>query len=86
MTYFLFVFFFFYFCNMKKTELNRRIGRRIVDLREKKGWMQADLARACKKDRQALEKVENGKVNSTIYTLYEISKALDVSLTSIVDV
>lgn len=71
---------------MKKSELNKRIGRRVVDLREKKGWMQADLARACKKDRQALEKVENGKVNSTIYTLYEISKALEVPLTAIVDV
>ncbi|WP_262713264.1 helix-turn-helix transcriptional regulator [Aquimarina algiphila] len=41
-------------------------------------------ARACNKDRQALEKLENGKVNPTIYSLYEISKALEVSLQQLV--
>ena len=61
---------------MKKTELNRKIGLRIVELREAKDWSQADLARACGKDRQAIEKLENGRVNPTLYTLYEVAKAL----------
>lgn len=71
---------------MKKTDLNKKIGQRIIDLRIKKDWTQSDLARACGKDRQAIEKLENGKVNPTLYTLYEISKALEVSLISLVDV
>ena len=41
---------------------------------------QSDLARACFKDRQAIEKIENGKVNPTAYTLYQVSKALDIPL------
>jgi putative transcriptional regulator len=70
---------------VKKTELNKKIGQRIIDQRNKQGLTQADLARACGKDRQAIEKLESGKVNPTLYTLYEIAKALDISITSLVD-
>jgi putative transcriptional regulator len=70
---------------VKKNDLNKKIGQRIVDLRTKKGWTQSDLARASSKDRQAIEKLENGKVNPTLYTLYEIAKALEISLTSLID-
>ena len=69
---------------MTKDELKRNIGQRIIELRTRKGWSQSDLARACNKDRQALEKLENGKVNPTIYSLLEISKALEVSLKDLV--
>lgn len=65
---------------MTKDQLKKKIGNRIVDLRIQKGWNQSDLARACGKDRQAIEKIENGKVNPTIYSLYEVSRALEVSL------
>lgn len=61
------------------------MGQRIIDLREKKGWTQSDLARSMGKDRQAIEKLENGKVNPTLYTLYEVAKALEVQITSLVD-
>jgi len=61
------------------------LGQRIVELRLKKGGSQADLARACAKDRQAIEKIENGKVNSTLYTLLEIANALEISLSKLVD-
>jgi len=57
-----------------------------VELRTKKGWSQADLARECGKDRQAIEKLENGRVNPTLYSLVEIAKALDVSLTILIDI
>ena len=70
---------------MKKPDLNKKIGQRIIDLRTKKGWSQSDLARACGKDRQAIEKLENGKVNPTLYTLYEMAKVLEVSLTTLID-
>ncbi|UII29892.1 helix-turn-helix domain-containing protein [Fulvivirga ulvae] len=70
---------------MTKDELKKKIGQRIIELRTQKGWSQSDLARACNKDRQAVEKLENGKVNPTLYTLYEISKALGVSLERLVE-
>ena len=69
---------------MTKDELKAKVGQRIVELRTKKGWSQSDLARACDKDRQALEKLENGKVNPTIYSLLEISMALGVPLHQLV--
>ncbi|MFZ2283560.1 MAG: helix-turn-helix transcriptional regulator [Lutibacter sp.] len=65
---------------MTKDQLSKKVGKRIVELRTKKGLTQSDLARACGKDRQAIEKIENGKVNSTTYSLYAISKALGVDL------
>lgn len=70
---------------MKKQELQRKIGQRIIELRTQKGWSQADLARACNKDRQAIEKFENGKVNPTLYSLYEIAKALDTTLAKLIN-
>lgn len=72
------------FVFVTKDELKKKIGQRIVELRTQKGWSQSDLARACNKDRQALEKLENGKVNPTLYSLLEISKALGVSLGQLV--
>ena len=71
---------------MKKEQLQKRIGQKIIDLRSKKGWSQSDLARACNKDRQAIEKIENGKVNPTIFSLFEISKALQVPLSTLVEI
>lgn len=68
---------------MTKDELKIAIGKRIVELRTEKGWSQSDLARACNKDRQAIEVLENGKVNPTIFTLYEVAKGLDVTLSEL---
>lgn len=67
-----------YFVN--KEELKKKIGQRIIELRSLKGWSQAELARACNKDRQAIEKIENGKVNPTVYSLLEVANALGVTL------
>jgi transcriptional regulator with XRE-family HTH domain len=68
-----------------KEQLKKIIGQRIVELRSQKGWSQSDLARASNKDRQAIEKLENGKVNPTVYSLLEIAKALEVPLKKLVD-
>ena len=72
-------------CSVDKEQLKKKVGQRIVELRSQKDWSQSDLARACNKDRQALEKLENGKVNPTIYSLLEIAKALKVPLKELVD-
>jgi transcriptional regulator with XRE-family HTH domain len=72
------------FGSVDKEQLKKKIGQRIVQLRSQKGWSQSDLARASNKDRQAIEKLENGKVNPTIYSLYEISKVLEVKLKDLV--
>jgi putative transcriptional regulator len=68
-----------------KEKFKKLIGQRIIALREKKGWSQADLARAVGKDRQAIEKIENGKVNPTVFSLFEVASALGVPLPTLVD-
>lgn len=68
-----------------RDKLKKSIGLRIIKFREQKGWTQSDLARACNKDRQAIEKLENGKVNPTLYTLLEIATGLEISLSKLVD-
>jgi len=68
-----------------KDQLNKKIGLRIVELRTQKGWSQSELARKLGKDRQALEKLENGKVNPTLYSLNQVATALDISLSDLFD-
>lgn len=80
-----YIIFFCTFGDLKKKDLNKKIGQRVVQLREEKGLTQAELSRVCGKDRQAIEKLEGGRVNPTLYTLYEVSRALDVSLSELVD-
>lgn len=60
------------------------MAQRIIKLREQKGWTQSDLARACGKDRQTIERFERGKVNPTLYSLHEIAQALEISLSKLV--
>ncbi len=72
--------------SVKKEQLQNKLGQRIIELRTQKGWSQSDLARACSKDRQAIEKIENGKVNATAFLLYEIAKALQISLSELVNI
>jgi putative transcriptional regulator len=65
---------------MTKEELAAKIGNRIIFLREKKGMSQAKLAKACQRDRQYMERIENGKTNPTAFTLQGIAEALGVPL------
>ena len=71
---------------MTKDELKTAIARRIIELRTEKGWSQSDLARACNKDRQAIEVLENGKVNPTIFTPYEIAEGLEITLSELTSI
>lgn len=69
---------------MTKEQLKEKIGQRIIDLRRQKGWSQSDLARALQKDRQAIEKLENGKVNPTLFSLQHVAETLGISLSELV--
>jgi putative transcriptional regulator len=68
---------------MSKQELQQAIGKKVIALRSEKNLSQADLARACQKDRQSIERLENGKVNPSVYYLYEVAQALQVPLSQI---
>lgn len=65
---------------MEKLDLAKKIGNNIKAARKEIGISQAELARRCFKDKQAIEKIENGKVNATVHSLYIISQALNMEL------
>lgn len=65
---------------MTKAALLKKLGERIVTLREQQGLSQAELGRLAGKDRQSINKVEKGEFNPTIFYLSEIAKALKVKL------
>ncbi len=65
---------------MDKNGFLKALGNRIVSIRLTKNLSQSDLARACDKDRQSLERLENGKVNPSIFYLKEVADGLKVPL------
>jgi ribosome-binding protein aMBF1 (putative translation factor) len=65
---------------MTKEEIQRKVGQRIVDLRKTKGLKQIELAYKLDIEDSALRRIEKGRTNCTIWLLYRISEALEVSL------
>ncbi len=70
---------------MKNIQLQKIIGERIREIRESKGITQQDLAAACNIEKSNISRIEAGRTNFTISTLYKISVALEVKLIDLVD-
>jgi putative transcriptional regulator len=62
---------------ISKTELSKRIGQRIKELRAEKGLTQTELSKRMNKDRQHIEMIENGKLSPNVYTLYIVATGLE---------
>ncbi len=71
---------------ISKTELSKRIGQRIKELRAEKGLTQTELSKRMNKDRQHIEMIENGKLSPNVYTLYIVAMGLDVPLAELMKV
>lgn len=65
---------------MYRTDLLVVIGRRIKSIRLIKKMTQNELAMECEFEKASLSRIESGKTNITLRTLYKISKALDVPI------
>ena len=63
----------------------KNIGLRIRYLRKIKGVSQADLASLCNFENSNMYRIEAGKTNPTILTLYKVCIALDISLKELFD-
>lgn len=70
---------------MKKEELQKIIGNRIKLLRESKGISQQVLAAMCNFEKGNMSRIEAGRANPTLTTLYKISQSLGIKVTDIVD-
>jgi transcriptional regulator with XRE-family HTH domain len=70
---------------MTKQEIQVKLGNRIIFLREKKEIKQYVLAEKIGIEDSALRRIERGKANCTLHTLYKISIALEISLPELLE-
>lgn len=72
--------------SMEKSELLKNVGKRIQELRVQRGLSQVDLVGLIDGniDTTNISRIESGRTNPTIYTLYRISEALEISLSDLV--
>lgn len=70
---------------MEKLEILKVIGQNIKRIRLEKGLTQVDLVGKIEAqiDTTNISRIEQGRTNATIHTLYKISRALEVSLSEI---
>lgn len=71
--------------SVKKSEIFKRIGQNIKRIRLEKGLTQVDLVGRIETqiDTTNISRIEKGRTNATVHTLYRISKALEVPLSEI---
>ena len=66
--------------NTKEEKYFRKLGARIKDLREQKGFDQKSFAFFCEIGRTQLYMIENGKTNPRLLTLMKIAEGLGIEV------
>lgn len=72
---------------MERSELLKVVGKKIQEIRVKRGLSQVDLVGLIEGniDTTNISRIESGRTNPTLYNLYRISQALNVPLVDLVD-
>ena len=65
---------------MKKESFNKKLGKNVCDIREKKGISKLKLSGTIGKERISIIRLEQGKLNPSYYFMLEIGAGLDVSI------
>ncbi|MCM8569534.1 helix-turn-helix domain-containing protein [Gramella jeungdoensis] len=65
---------------MRDETLQKKVGKRIQELRLLKNISQQDLAAKCNFEKSNMSRLEAGRVNSTLATLNKIANGLDVNI------
>lgn len=73
--------------SVQKADFQKILGKRIQNLRVSKGMTQVDLASKVPGnfDTTNLSRIESGRVSVTVFTLYRICIALEISLHEILN-
>ncbi len=70
--------------HMEDLQLLTEVGAKIKKVRIGKKLSQNELAMLCKFEKASMSRIEAGKTNVTLLTLYKISRALDVGIADLV--
>lgn len=73
---------------MEKSHILKLVGKRIKDIRESKGISQVELVGKMQGeiDPTNISRIESGRTNLTLFTLFRISQALEVDMKDLVDI
>ena len=73
---------------MEKTEILKLVGKRIKELRESKGISQIELVGKMQGeiDPTNISRIESGRTNPTIFTLFRLAEALEINPKDILDI
>lgn len=73
--------------SMEKSELLKNVGKKIQEIRVSKGLTQVDLVGKIQGeiDTTNISRIESGRTNPTIFTLYRIATALEIELKDLMD-
>ncbi len=76
---------------MNKSDLLKKVGAKIKEVREQKGLTQVQLVikmeeNGGKIDTTNISRIEAGRTNPTVYTLYRIAEALDVAIGDLINI
>lgn len=72
---------------MDKSEILHLVGKRIKELRESKGISQVELVGKMQGviDPTNISRIESGRTNPTVFTLFRIAEALEIKLSELLE-
>jgi transcriptional regulator with XRE-family HTH domain len=70
---------------MDQKTLLTTLGTRIRMIRLTKNLTQNQLAEICNFEKSTMSKIESGQVNISYYTLFRLSRGLDIGIAELVD-
>ena len=65
---------------MQREQIQRRLGERIRELRQKRGWTQDEFADRAGLHRAQVGAFENGRMNITLGSLHLVAQTLGVRI------
>ena len=74
--------------SMEKLELLKKVGKKIQKIRNNKGLSQVDLVGKIQGefDTTNVSRIESGRTNPTLFTLYRIATALEVPVAKLLEI
>ena len=74
--------------SMEKSEILKKIGKKIQEIRLNRGLTQVELVGKIEGeiDTTNISRIESGRTNPTVYTLFRIAEALEVRLNDLLNI
>lgn len=74
--------------SMEKSEILKKVGKKIQEIRLNRGLTQVELVGKIEGeiDTTNISRIEAGRTNPTVYTLFRIAEALEVRLNDLLNI